>query len=109
MRAASEFDRIASNIAIWHVYDSVARAELNSTCLMASAGCYLIDPIPLQREALHELIGPSKVAGIVITNSNHHRASAKFAADFSAPIFGHGEAFLDQPPLQFRSVADSDK
>jgi glyoxylase-like metal-dependent hydrolase (beta-lactamase superfamily II) len=109
MRVASDFDRIASNIAIWHGYDSFVKAELYSTWLGTSGGTYLIDPIPLQREALHEVIGPSKIAGIVITNCNHHRASAKFAADFSVPIFGHGEAFPDKPPLQFRSVAEGDK
>jgi hypothetical protein len=109
MGLASDFDRIASNIAIWHDYDSDVRAELYSTWLGTSGGMYLIDPIALQREALHRLIGPGKVAGIVITNSNHHRASAKFAAALSVPLFGHGEALLDQSPLQFRSVADGDK
>ena len=109
MQPASDFDRIASNIAIWHGYDSAVKAELYSTCLGMSGGTYFIDPIPLVSEALDELIGSNCVAGIIITNSNHHRASAKFAADFSAPIFGHGEAFLHQPPLQFRSVADGDK
>jgi glyoxylase-like metal-dependent hydrolase (beta-lactamase superfamily II) len=109
VRAVSDFDRIASNIAIWHGFDFAVKAELYSTCLATSEGMYFIDPIPLQSEALGELVGSSRVTGIIVTNSNHHRASAKFAADFSAPIFGHGEAFLDQPPLQFRSVADSDK
>jgi hypothetical protein len=55
------------------------------------------------------LIGSNSVAGIIVTNSNHHRASAKFAADFSVPIFGHGEAFLRQAPLQFKRIADGDK
>ena len=109
MRAASDFDRIASNIAIWHSYDSAVKAELYSTYLRTPDGTYLIDPIPLASGALYELIGSNSVAGIIVTNSNHHRASAKFAADFSVPIFGHGEAFLHQPPLQFRSVADGDK
>jgi glyoxylase-like metal-dependent hydrolase (beta-lactamase superfamily II) len=109
VEAASDFDRIASNIAIWHAYDPAVRAELYSTCLWTSNGTYLIDPIPLESEALYELIGSNSIAGIIVTNSNHHRASAKFAADFSVPIFGNGEAFLDQPPLEFRSVADGDK
>jgi len=109
VQAASDFDRIASNIAIWHAYDSAVKAELYSTCLGTPDGTYLIDPIPFEREALSELIGSDCVAGIIVTNSNHHRASAKIAADLSVPIFGHGEAFLDPPPLQFRSVADGDK
>jgi hypothetical protein len=109
MRTASDFDRIASNIAIWHEYDPTAKAQLYSTCLATSDGMYLIDPIPLPRPALGDLIGSGSVAGIIVTNANHGRASAKFAADFSVPIFGNGEAFLHQSPLQFRSVADGDK
>lgn len=109
MQPASDFDRIASNIAIWHEYDSAVKAELYSTCLGTSGGTYLIDPIPLESKALCELIGSNSVAGIIVTNGNHHRASAKFAADFSVPIFGHGDALLHQAPAEFRSVADGDK
>jgi hypothetical protein len=109
MRPASDFDRIASNIAIWSGYDSVVKAELYSTCLGTSGGTYFVDPILLENAALYELIGSNSVDGIIVTNSNHYRASAKFAADLSLPIFGHGEAFFDQPPLQFRNVADGDK
>ena len=106
---ASDFDRIASNIAIWHGYDSAVKAELYSTCLGTPGGTYFIDPIPLVNEVLAELVGSGRVAGIIVTNGNHHRASARFAEDFSAPLFGHGETFLDKPPLQFRTVADGDK
>ena len=109
VRPASDFDRIASNIAIWHAYDSAVKAELYSTCLMTSAGSYLIDPILLGSEALHELIGSNSVAGIIVTNSNHHRSLEKFAEQYSVPIFARGEAFPHKPPLQFRSVADGDK
>src|SRR5438067_9374865 len=90
---ASDFDRIASNIAIWHDYDSSVKAELYSTCLGTSGGTYFIDPIPLQSEVFCELIGSNSVAGIIVTNSNHHRASAQFASDFSAPLFGRDEIF----------------
>jgi hypothetical protein len=54
VQPASDFDRIASNIAIWHGYDSGVKAELYSTCLGASGGTYFIDPIPLESEALSE-------------------------------------------------------
>src|SRR5438876_6205509 len=109
VRPVPDFDRIASNIAIWRGYDSAVKAELYSTCLETPGGTYFIDPIPLESEALHELIGSNSVAGIIVTNCNHHRVSAKFAADFSAPLFGRGETFPPKPPLQFRSVADGDK
>ena len=109
MRPASDFDRIASNIAIWHDYDSAVKAELYSTCLATSGGTYSIDPIPLQSGALHELIGSNSIAGIIVTNSNHHRSSAKFAEKFSVPVFGRVEAFPNQPARELKRVADGDE
>jgi hypothetical protein len=108
MRAASDFDQIASNIAIWQGYDSTVKAELYSTCLATSDGTYFIDPIPLQSKPLDQLIGPRPLAGIVVTNCNHHRAAGKFAENSSAPIFGRCETFQHKPP-QFRNLADGDE
>jgi glyoxylase-like metal-dependent hydrolase (beta-lactamase superfamily II) len=70
---------------------------------------YLIDPIPLESEVLSELIGSNSVAGIIVTNCNHHRASAKFAERFSAPLFGRTEAFSNQPAREFENVTDGDE
>src|SRR6266536_922759 len=109
VRPAPDFDQIASNIAIWHGYDPAVKAELYSTSLTTSEGMYLIDPIPLEKEALDELIGSDRVAGIVVTNFNHHRISAQFCEQFSAPIFARCEAFPDKAAQQFRRVADGDE
>jgi glyoxylase-like metal-dependent hydrolase (beta-lactamase superfamily II) len=109
VRSVSDFDRIASNIAIWHGYDSAVKAELYSTCLGMSGGTYFIDPIPLVSEALDELIGSNCVAGIIITNSNHHRASAKFAEKFSVPLFGRTEAFPNKAARELKRVTDEDE
>ena len=109
VRPVFDFDRIASNIAIWHDYDPGVKAECYSTSLTTSEGMYLIDPIPLEKDALNELIGSDAVAGIIATNSNHCRASAQFAEQFSAPIFARCEAFPDKAAQQFRSVADGDE
>ena len=106
VRPAPDFDRIASNIAIWHGYDSAVKAELYSTCLLSSDGMYLVDPIPLQREALDELLGSGGAAGIIVTNSSHHRGFATFAEELSVPVFARGETFQDKTPCLFREVAD---
>ncbi|PYL61141.1 MAG: hypothetical protein DMF24_08220 [Verrucomicrobia bacterium] len=73
MRPVPDFDRIASNISIWHGYDSAVKAELYSTCLETADGTYFIDPIPLESEALYELIGSNSVAGIIVTASAQKR------------------------------------
>ncbi len=109
MQPASDFDRIASNIAIWHEYDSAVKAELYSTCLGTSRGTYLIDPIPLESEALYELIASNSVAGIIVTNGNHHRASAKFAEEFSVPLFGLTGSFPNKAVRELKSVTDGDE
>jgi hypothetical protein len=109
MRAASDFDSITPDIAIWHVYDSAVKAELYSTCLTTPDSSYLVDPIPLRSEALGELIGSSRVAGIIVTNSNHHRDCAEFAKQFSVPVFAHGETFSHKPSCAFRKVMDGDE
>ena len=106
MPPALDFDRIASHIAIWHNYDSSVKAELYSTSLMTSDGMYLVDPIPLQGEALDELLGSDGAAGIIVTNSSHHRGFAAFGEELSIPVFARGEAFPDKMPRLFREVAD---
>jgi glyoxylase-like metal-dependent hydrolase (beta-lactamase superfamily II) len=109
VRPAPDFDRIASNIAIWHDYDPGVKAELYSTTLTTAEGTYLIDPILLEKEALDELIGSRDVAGIIVTNSNHPRASARYAEQLSAPIFARSEIFADGNSRLFRRVADGEE
>jgi Metallo-beta-lactamase superfamily len=105
---APDFDRITSNIAIWHEYDPAVKADLYSMCLVTTNDTYLIDPIPLQREALDQLIGPSRVAGIVVTNANHRRASGGFAEQFAVPIVAHPDSFPDEQPKRLRKIADGE-
>jgi glyoxylase-like metal-dependent hydrolase (beta-lactamase superfamily II) len=109
VRPALDFDRIAPYLCVWHGYDPAVKAECYSTSLTTSEGMYLIDPIPLEKRVLDELIGSDRVAGIVVTSSNHHRISAQFAEQFSAPIFARCEAFPDKAAQQFRNVADGDE
>jgi glyoxylase-like metal-dependent hydrolase (beta-lactamase superfamily II) len=109
VQAVRDFDSLASHLAIWHTYDPAVKAELYSTCLATVAGIYLIDPIALQKQALDRLIGSSRVAGIVVTNSNHRRAAARFAQRFQIPILAHHESFPDEAPNGLAIVADGDE
>jgi len=109
VQGARDFDSITSHLAIWHTYDAAVKAELFSTCLATVAGNYLIDPIPLQNGALERLTGSSPVAGIVVTNSNHHRAAAQFAQKFQVCIFAHRQTFPDSEPSRFTTIADGEQ
>jgi len=106
MRPASNFDHIASNIAMWHAHDSAVKAELYSSCLTTVSRTYLVDPILLRREALDEMIGSGPVAGIVLTNSNHHRAAAQFAEQLSVAIVAHAHTFPNDQPSRLTTIAD---
>ena len=108
MQSVRDFDAISCHLAVWHAYDPAVRAELYSTCLTTTGRIYLIDPIPLQKRALDRLIG-SRVEGIVVTNSNHHRATARFAERFSAPVVAHNDTFPDEQPRQLKQVVDGDE
>ena len=95
MQPVPDFYAITSDLAIWCAYDPKVKAELYSTRLVTVNGSYLIDPILLQREALDEMIGSGSVAGIVVTNSNHHRAAVQFAQHLSVPTFSHAHTFSE--------------
>jgi len=107
--AALDFDRITPYLCVWYGYDPAVKADLYSTCLVTSDGAYLVDPIPLKSEALDELVSYSRVVGIIVTNSNHRRASAQFARQFLVPIFAYRETSLDKMPGESRKVADGDE
>ena len=55
------------------------------------------------------MIGSAPVAGIILTNSNHHRAAAQFAQQFSAPIFAHGDTFPNEQPSRLKFSSDGDE
>jgi hypothetical protein len=87
MPLASEIEPVSPGISIWRYYDRSVKSDLFSTALGTASGIYLIDPIPLAPEALADLAGPAKIAGIIVTNENHERAAAQFSEKFAVPIY----------------------
>jgi len=86
MPIASDIARVAHGICLWHSYDPAVKADLFSTAITTGGATYLIDPIPLTEDLLEELHARSPIAGIVVTNENHERAAASFAANLHVPI-----------------------
>jgi len=86
MPVAEEIEPVARGVWIWRVDDPAVKAELFSTGLETSGGLYLIDPIPLARDAVVELTESGRIAGIVVTNENHIRAGRDFAEQYQVPI-----------------------
>ena len=89
MTPAKETHPVAPGIHLWQAYDSAVKAELFSTSLETEAGLFLVDPIPLESNALSGLLKRSKLAGIFVTNENHSRSTASLAAALAAPVYVH--------------------
>ena len=96
MAIACELVQVAPSLSIWQTYDPALKADLFSTAITTRNGSFLVDPIPLADAAIAQLLKAGSVSGVIVTNSNHLRASADFAARFSVPIFAHAETFPDQ-------------
>jgi glyoxylase-like metal-dependent hydrolase (beta-lactamase superfamily II) len=109
MAIASELVQVAPSSFIWQAYDSAVKADLFSSAVVTATGIFLIDPIPMEENPFSQLREQGPIIGIVVTNSNHHRASAQVAERFSAPIFAHRDTFSGKPPHHFRKVADGDQ
>ena len=109
MAAASDLVQIAPSLFIWQVYDPAVKSDLFSSAILTAEGILLIDPIAMEDAPFSELRREGLIAGIVVTNSNHHRASTQFAEQFSIPVFARCETFSDKMPRQFREVADGDE
>jgi glyoxylase-like metal-dependent hydrolase (beta-lactamase superfamily II) len=87
MPPASELLHLTPSLVLWQAYDPAVKSDLFSTAHKTAAGLFLIDPIPLAPSPLQELTGSTPVAGVLVTNANHLRASPTFARQFEAPIF----------------------
>jgi glyoxylase-like metal-dependent hydrolase (beta-lactamase superfamily II) len=91
MAAASEIGEVSPGIWFWQGYDPAVKADLCSTAVSTADGLLMIDPIALTADALQELTSGGRVAGIIITNSNHLRAAPGFAERFDVPIYAHAD------------------
>jgi hypothetical protein len=109
MTAATDLDKIAADLFIWQAYDQAAKSDLFSSAIVTRNRIFVIDPIPLRKAPFAQLREQGVIAGVVITNTNHLRASGQFAEELSVPIFAHRAAFPDTMPWQFSELADGEK
>lgn len=89
MRTDVEINRICPSLVSWHRYAPDVKADLFSTAVLCEAGAYLIDPIEIASDELRSAVAPAAVAGVVVTNENHARASGELAAAFGVPLYTH--------------------
>jgi glyoxylase-like metal-dependent hydrolase (beta-lactamase superfamily II) len=102
----AELQAVARNLFFWQAYDAKVRADLCSSAVITQPGIFLVDPIPLSDDATNQLTQKGRVAGIIVTNANHFRASAQFAAVFNVPIYARRESFADHATFGVSEIVD---
>jgi glyoxylase-like metal-dependent hydrolase (beta-lactamase superfamily II) len=96
-----DFHHLLPGFWVWQAYDSTAKVDLFSSAILTSVGIYIVDPIPLPDPQLREFSEAAKVAGIIVTNANHPRASSAYSDRFSAPVLAGTHSFPDLKPARF--------
>ena len=76
----------------WEAYDPASKVDLSASALAWEGRLYFVDPFPLAKPALAELLVGAAPAGIVVTNGNHARAAEEFRRRFKVPLALHVDA-----------------
>lgn len=76
------------DLLTWSVFDAERNVDFNSIAWIRSAGHVLIDPLPLSEHDWQHLQSLGTTAWIVVTNSDHIRASQEIADRTGAQIAG---------------------
>ena len=92
MSPVDDFQQVLPGLYFWQGYEASVKVDLCSTAIEAGGGLYFIDPIPLAKEPLAELVSATPPAGVILTNGNHERAAAFYQKQFKIPLFAHIEA-----------------
>ena len=86
MVQAADTQPLTPALTIWQAYDPAVKAELYSTSLRLDDRLFLVDPILIAPDALEELTALASISSVIVTNANHARAAALFAAKSGAAI-----------------------
>src|SRR2546427_2296 len=80
---------------------------LFSSAILTGSGVYIVDPIVLADDELRQLSEAAPIAGIVVTNANHARASSAYSDRFSVPIWANPRSFPDLKPARFTEAKEA--
>ena len=76
----------------WEAYDPISKVDLCASAVSLGGQLYFVDPFPLAKNALAELLAGRTPAGIVVTNGNHARAAEEFRHRYRVPLALHEDA-----------------
>jgi hypothetical protein len=92
MARADEIHEVRPGLYFWQAYEPAVKVELSCCACRTRHGLVFVDPIPLAKLALEELLEAGPAAAIVLTNGNHARAAAEYRKRLSIPIYAHADA-----------------
>jgi len=97
MQPVAEYSTIRSGLFHWQGYEPEVKCDCSSTAIVTSSGLIFIDPIPLDEEALKEMVAESfsAPAAVVLTSGNHQRESLDLAKRLGIPLFAPEDAGED--------------
>jgi hypothetical protein len=72
----------------WSAFDEARNVDFNGVAWVHAGGTVLVDPMPMNSHDLAHLVSLGPVAWIVITNSDHVRATADLVALTGARVAG---------------------
>ncbi|MFL6540319.1 MAG: hypothetical protein ACJ8HU_06130 [Chthoniobacterales bacterium] len=106
-----EIHQLSNELTVCQVYDPQVKADLFMTALGTSGGSFLVDPFAVDAATLDVLTHGRSVAGLIVTNENHHRASLELAERLAVTVFADADATvpgsraLDALPDDLRVIA----
>lgn len=108
MSRADEFHQLRPDLYFWQAYEPAVKVDLSCCARRTSRGLVLIDPIPLAKPALAELLDAGEPVAIVLTGGNHARAAEEYRQRFSIPIYAHVDASPELGLPIDHTLADGD-
>lgn len=109
MPLALEFAQISPSLALWQTHDKTVKADLFSSAVTVAEQIFLIDPIEIADQALHELVGSHQITGLIITSGNHVRSADAYIRRFSVPLFAHRNSLADRAPSDLVEIKDGSR
>jgi hypothetical protein len=95
MARADETHEVRPGLYFWQAYSPEVKVDLSCCARRTARGLVFIDPVPLAKSALEELLLLGPPHAIILTNSNHARAAAEYRTRFSIPIHAHADAVAE--------------
>ena len=105
---AEEFQTVRDDLFFWQTYEPAVKCELSCCARRFGNDLVFIDPIPLAKVALAELVADATPRAIIVTNGNHARAAAEYRERFSIPLLAHAAAAVELGLAIDQPLADGD-